>query len=334
VKITNGKLDLSEAYTNRVGAYDIAAIRYAYAPVKSEAELEELARATPLFVSDPHSRPVSGAHPLGSVWDNGADPVAMLRHEIEVRRIALEQFGTRNLDAGQPLSALEERLLPLYLHHRYQLEAAAKSIGGVSYTYASTPPRVVPAKQQRDALAAVLATLEPEFLTIPRRIADLIPPPAYAHGDANTELFPRRTDPAFDPIAAAMTSADITLLALLDPSRCARLVRQNELPLREMLDALVAIAMKEPGPVTRATRSLLVTRLAELAANRDADDQVRAEVTDALRRLSERLRATSGDTAESAHRRATRDDIERFLNRPAEPWQPPRPLAIPPGPPI
>ncbi|HUP60616.1 MAG TPA: zinc-dependent metalloprotease [Thermoanaerobaculia bacterium] len=332
VKITNGKLDLSEAYSTGVGAYDIAAIRYAYAPVKSEAELEELARATPLFVSDPHSRPVSGAHPLGSVWDNGADPIAMLRHEIDVRRIALEQFGMRNLNAGEPLSALEEKLLPLYLHHRYQLEAAAKSIGGVSFTYA-TPPRVVPAKQQRDALAAVLATLDPEFLAIPQRIVDLIPPPSYAHGDPNTELFPRRTDPVFDPIAAAMTSVDLTLAALLDPARCARLVRQNELPMREVTDALVSLAMQQ-GPIARATRSLLVTRLSELAANRDADDQVRAEAVDALRRLGERLRATAADHAENAHRRATRDDIERFLNRPAEPWQPPRPPAIPPGPPI
>jgi hypothetical protein len=125
VKIVNGKLDLSEAYATGVGPYDIAAIRYAYKfGGANDAELDRLARATPLFVSDPHSRPVSAAHPLGSVWDNGADPVAMLRHEIEVRRIALEQFGTRNIPNGQPYSALEEALLPLYLHHRYQLEAA------------------------------------------------------------------------------------------------------------------------------------------------------------------------------------------------------------------
>src|SRR5688572_18600389 len=255
VKITNGRLDLSEAYTSGVGPYDVAAIKYAYQPVSNDAELEALAKAVPLFVSDPHSRPVSGAHPLGSVWDNGADPIAMLRHEIEVRRIALEQFGMRNLDAGQPLSALEEKLLPLYLHHRYQLEAAAKSIGGVSFTYA-TPPRVVPAKQQRDALAAVLATLDPKFLAIPQRIVDLIPPPAYAHGDANTELFPRRTDPIFDPIAAAMTSADVTLSALLAPPRAARLTQQEDnLTLRDVTEALVDVAARQ-GAITRATRTL------------------------------------------------------------------------------
>src|SRR5436190_1178884 len=254
IKITDGKLDLSDAYAKGVGPYDIAAIKYAYQPVKSDEELEALAKAVPLFVSDPHSRPVSGAHPLGSVWDSGADPIATLRHEIEVRRIALDQFGLDNLDKGEPLSALEVKLVPLFLHHRYQLEAAAT------------------------------------------------------------------------------TSADITVSALLDPARCARLTQQNELPLREVLDSLIDIASRE-GRITRATRTLIFVRLAELAANRDADPQVRAEAGEALRRLSARLTPVS-DSAENAHRAMTRDDIKRFLERPAEAWQAPKLPEIPPGPPI
>ena len=59
-----------------------------------------------------------------------------------------------------------------------------------------------------------------------------------------------------------------------------------------------------------------------------------AEAADALRRLSEKLRASTGNGSEDAHRRMTRDDIERFLNRPGEPWKPLLPPAIPPGPPI
>ena len=336
VKIVDGKLDLSEAYATGVGPYDVAAIRYAYAPVANDAELERLARATPLFVSDAHSRPVSGAHPMGSVWDNGADPVAMLSHEMEVRRIALEQFGLGNLRNGEPLSHLEEQLLPLYLHHRFQVEAAAKTIGGVEFTYSvmsDVPPELPrPALQQRRALGTVINTLEPSFLEIPQRILDLIPPPSYAHGDPNTELFPRRTDPAFDPIAAAMTAADITISALLDPGRAARLAQQKQnLSLRDVTDALIDIASRQ-GSITRGTRTVLLARLAGLANNRDADPSARAEASDALRRLSARLVAVS-DPAENAHRRATRDEIERFLARP-ESWQPPIIPTIPPGPPI
>jgi hypothetical protein len=333
VKIVDGRLDLSEAYTTGVGAYDIAAIRYAYAPVANDAELEALARATPLFVSDPHSRPVSGAHPYGSVWDNGGDPIAMLRHEIEVRGIALARFGARNRTPGAPLSALEETLVPLYLHHRYQLEAAVKSIGGVYFSYGSgEPPRVVSAERQREAFNAVLATLTPTFLEIPASIRELIPPPSYAWGDANTELFPRRTDPTFDPIAAAMTAADISISALLDPARAARVAQQeNNLTLREITDALNVFASRQ-GPMPRATRTVLLVRLASLANDREADPSARAEARDALRRLSERLTDVS-DHAETVHRRATRDEIERFLARP-ETWQAPVLPAIPPGPPI
>jgi hypothetical protein len=341
IKIVNGALDLSDAYAKGVGPYDIAAIRYAYKQVANDGELDALAKATPLFVSDPHSRPVSGAHPLGSVWDNGGDPVTMLAHEIEVRRIALAQFGTRNIPNGQPYSALEEALLPLYLHHRYQLEAASKSIGGVFFTYAvkesdaaTTPIQtIVPPQAQRQALALVVSTLEPRFLDLPRRILDLIPPPSYAHGDANTELFPRRTDPVFDPIAAAMTSADITVAALLDPARSARLTQQpDNLTMREVTDALLNTAV-EQGPIPRATRTLIMTRLAELANNLEAAPQVRAEAIDALRRLSARLAAPVPDLAEGAHRRATRDEIERFLAHP-ETWKASVIPTIPPGPPI
>ena len=342
VKIVDGHLDLSEAYATGVGPYDIAAIRYAYKTVANDAELDALAKATPLFVSDPHSRPVSGAHPLGSVWDNGADPVAALRHEIELRLIALAQFGLKNIVEGQPLSALEEALLPLYLHHRYQLESAAKSIGGVFFTYAvrsgdttspATVREVVPAVRQREALAAVVSTLDPAFLEIPKAIVDLIPPPSYAHGDANTELFPRNTDPTFDPLAAATTSADITVSALLDPARCARLAQQTaNLSLRDVLDALIDAAAKQ-GPIARATRTLITTRMFELAANPDAAPEVRSETNDALRRLAARL-VTANDTVETAHRKGTRDDIERFLTRPAEPWKMPAIPTVPPGPPI
>jgi hypothetical protein len=346
-----GTLDLSDAYAKGVAAYDVAAIRYAYAQfapgANEETELNQLAKATPLFVSDPHSRPVSGAHPLGSVWDNGGDPVAMLEHEKRVRAIALAQLGLRNIDEGQPLSKLEEVLVPLYLHHRYQLEAAAKSIGGVYFTYAvkegngSSPEgpvqRVVPEEVQQKALAAVVSTLDPRFLALPQALIDLIPPPAYAHGDANTEFFPRRTTPVFDPIAAAMTAADLTVSALLDPARCARIAQQgfDSVSLSAIATRLIDYSTRpEGGAITRATRTVIMTRLAELAKNRDADPQVRAEASEALRRLAAALKdLPRGDVAENAHRRATRDEIERFLARP-ETWQAPVIPAIPPGPPI
>ena len=116
-----------------------------------------------MFIDDGDGRGVGTAHPLASVWDNGADAVATLRHEMDVRRIGLKNFGLNNISTGQPLSALEAKLLPLYLHHRYQLVAAAKSVGGLYFTYAvktangPSPAKfreIVPAARQREALKA------------------------------------------------------------------------------------------------------------------------------------------------------------------------------------
>src|SRR5262249_19682752 len=135
---------------------------------------------------------------------------------------------------GTPLSSLEEMLLPLYLHHRYQLEAAAKSIGGLDYTYAvkengavvPQPVRkIVAPERQLDAIAAVVSTPDSALLEVPQRVIDLIPPRAYGYENGVAELFEHRTTPAFDPISAATSSADITLGALLDKHRAARLVQ-------------------------------------------------------------------------------------------------------------
>ena len=358
IKITNGKLDFSDAYAKGVGAYDLFAIRYGYtqfaAGANEDAELNRIAAEAPLFVKDPDARPVSAAHPLGSVWDVGSDPVAQLRHEIEVRRIGLQQFGLRNLPVGQPLSSLEEILLPLYLHHRYQLEAAAKSIGGLNYTYAvkekgaisPQPVRtIVDAKRQRDAIDAVIATLDPKFLVLPQRILDVIPPRAYGYEGGTAELFEKKTAPVFDPVAAATASIDITMSALLDARRCARLVQfhaENAANpgMAELTNRLIDVAMRGgsggsgyDAAVTRATRTMLVTKLMALASSDTDDPQVRAQAEYSLRKLATRLAAPyQGEEIEAAHRHSTRDDIEKFLSRTDRKY--PAPAEVPPGPPI
>ena len=357
VKITNGKLDLSDAYATGIGSYDKFAIRYAYSQFKpgtnEDAELNRIVREAPLFVKDPDARPVSAAHPQGSVWDSPGDPIALLKQEMEVRRIALSQFGLRNVPVGTPLSSLEEILVPLYLHHRYQLEAAAKSIGGLDYTYAvkengSIVPqpvrKIVAPERQLEAINTVVSTLDSAFLELPQRVIDSIPPRAYGYENGTAELFDHRTAPAFDPISAATSSADVTLGALLDRHRAARLVQFHaENPanpdFNEVLDDIFAVVSRNEmgyrGAITRASCRLATTRVMDLAADRDADPQVRAEASEGLRRLAGRLGdAGIHDAAELAHRHAVRDEIERFLARPDQPRTQSKPPEVPPGPPI
>jgi hypothetical protein len=378
VKLTDGRIDLSDAYARGIGIYDKFAISYAYAQfapgANEEQELDRLlrcavadeqcppsSRANPplLFVKDADARPVSAAHPLGSVWDGGSDPIGTLRHEMEVRRIAMSQFGLRNLAIGQPLSSLEEIFLPLYLHHRFQLEAAAKSLGGAEYTYAvkergGVVPREflqrVSAARQRDALSALLETIDPRFLAVPRQIVDLIPPRAFGYEDGTAELFEKKTAPLFDPLSPPRVAADMTLTAMFDASRAARLVAFHALDaalpsFSEVVDGAIDVSMRKSvdapaassgylDAINRGTRTLLATQLMALATNVRADAQVRAEASEGLRRLLERVRVESADVSERAARHGLADDIERFLARPVAPRTMPDRPEIPPGPPI
>ena len=363
VEIRNGKLDLSNAYATGIGSYDKFAINYGYsqtgAGANEQVELERIlaegVASGMLFISDADSRPPGAAHPLASLWDNGSDPIAMLRHEMEVRRIGLSQFGLGSIPAGTPLSLLEAKLLPLYLHHRYQLQAAVKSVGGVNYSYAvKTASAAGPAKtreivspaRQRDALAAVLETLQVESLAIPPRILDLIPPRAFGYEGGAIELFSKRTAPTFDAIAAATIAADFAVSGLLDPNRAARLIefhsRDGANPdFKEVLDALIRASWRAPIPksdyhqeIGRAVQSLTVTRLMELASDSAASPQVRAIATQALRELSGWLKLPASAGLNAAHRSATREDIERFVTRPDVTRKQTAPLATPPGDPI
>jgi hypothetical protein len=358
VKIKGGRLDLSDAYADGIGKYDLFAVKYGYSqfpPGADEArELERVVRdgiADGLrFLSDEDARPPGAAHPLANLWDNGDDPIAMLRHEREVRRIGLARFGLGNIAVGAPLSSLQAKLLPLYLHHRYQLQAAVKSLGGVDYSYAvktadgPSPPRVleiVPARRQREALEAVLETLAAEELALPPRILDLIPPTAFGHGGGTAEDFPGKAGPTFDPIAAATVAADLAVSALLQPQRAARLIdfhaRDASYPdFAEVLKALVARTWGQKPPadapkaeVLRAVQSLVVARLMGLASDAGASPRVRDEATAALRALASRL-----EDAEDAHRRAARDEIRRFLDRPDPVHRRSEPPPTPPGDPI
>ncbi len=308
-----------------------------------------------LFISDADARPAGAAHPLASLWDNGEDPIAMLRHEMEVRRIALSQFGLGNVPEGTPLSLLEAKLLPLYLHHRYQLQAAVKSVGGVYYTYAvKTASRANPGKvqeivspaRQRDALVAVLETIRLDALAISPRILELIPPRAFGYEGGTTELFSKRTDPTFDPIAASTIAADLAMSGLLEPHRAARLIefhsRDHTYPdSKEVVDALIAATWKAAAPknayhaeIARAVQSLTVTRLMDLAADASAGPQVRAVATAALRDLSAWLKRPASAGIDVDHRSATREDIARFLARPDATRKQTPPPATPPGDPI
>jgi hypothetical protein len=275
-----GELDVSRAYATGAGDWDRHAIRWAYtefAPGEDEAaRLDEIARSGLergfYYLSDAEARPAGAAHPRANLWDNGDDAVTSLENALRVRRIALSRFGERNLGRGEggralPQALLEETLVPVYFHHRFQLNAAAKLVGGVEYRYTVIgdggldQARPVSPERQRRAIAAILETISPEALDLPEDLVRKILPRPSGYSP-HRELFNGRTAPLFDPMSAAATMADLTVRALLQPERAARMIDQHRRNAAapdfvELLEALVAKSFAET--------TLLEPRAAELA---------------------------------------------------------------------
>ena len=357
--VREGRVDLSEAYGVGTGAYDDWAIRYGYAQFASGVDeqaalgrlVEEGVEAGLLFVSDAHARPAGAMHVLGSLWDNGSDPVAMLGQQMEVRRVALDALDAAVVPAGQPLSTLEARFLPIYLHHRFQLQAAAKLVGGARFSYAvrtaeGTSPadafQIASPEEQRAALDAVLATLEPSALRLPPRVLALLPPTAFGYEDGTSEVFERRTGASFDMIGVASIAADLAVSALLQRDRAARLVdfsaRDSRNPsIGEVFGALVRKAFPAGATgedaaaraIRRAVQARVATRLMELGVDRVAAYEVRAAARAALRQVQ-----TAAAGRPDAVSRALAEDVARYLAKPDEAARPAPPLRTPAGEPI
>ena len=358
----DGKIDVSHAYAAGIGDWDKVAIDYGYrefAPGTTEDGeraalskiLAEADRAGQVFITDEDARPFGSAHPHAHLWDNGADPAAELERVLAVREAALRNFGEGAIRPGTPMAELEKTLVPLYLLHRYQTEAAIKEIGGLDYRYnergdgLANPAVVEPAEQQK-ALTAVLKTLAPETLTLPERILQLLPPPPPAY-PRTEESLPSHTGLTFDPVAAAESAADLTLTVLLDPARASRLIEYHmRVPgapgLRSVLEAVSAAVARRPegghtvsAEVERAVEFRALEAMLGLAVNQDASSQARAiarwHIADVLKQLTAAAPLT--DSAEAIHRAAVIERIEEFERAP-EKFVPAPAVEAPPGMPI
>jgi hypothetical protein len=353
----DGTIDLSEAYTAEIGPWDKLAITWGYqdfpAGTDERTALNRMladARARGItFLTDQDARSPGSAHPQAHLWDNGTDAAAELRRVLRVRRAALERFGERAIRAGRPMATLEEVLVPLYLHHRYQTEAAAKVLGGQEYTFAlrgdeQVPLRPVPGDVQRAAFDALLTTLDPAELAMPRSILTLIPPRPFTY-DAHREMFGRYTGMTFDAVSPAVSAADLTIGLILNPERAARLVEQNamdrSLPgLEWTLDRLEAAtfgrAQSDPylAEIDRGIEYALVRRLMMLAADAPMP-QVRALALETLMGIRAETPEGFVPTNEAgAHRALLAGEITRFLERPWTPDQRSPLPDLPPGQPI
>src|ERR1035437_9343234 len=137
----DGTVDLSDAYAIGIGEWDKVSIAFGYQDFPKGTDepraltgILDAARAHGLiFLTDKDARPPGSPHPQVHLWDTGVNAVDDLSRMLALRAAVLARFGENVIKPGRPLATIEEALVPAYLMHRYQLEAAAKSIAGTAY---------------------------------------------------------------------------------------------------------------------------------------------------------------------------------------------------------
>lgn len=351
---SNNEIDLSNAYTNQIGDWDKVSIAYGYQDfVKGTNEASELnkmlsdaAKKGLTFISDRDARDAGGLHPNAHLWDNGKDPVTELKNIMKVRARALLQFGENNIRNGTPMAMLEDVLVPVYLLHRYQVEAVTKVVGGMYYSYAirgdgQTITQSLTKEEQLNALNAIADCMDPKVLALSENIIKLIPPRPAGY-DYTRELFNKRTGLGFDPLAAAETAADLPLSFLFNTSRLNRMVQyqaqNNGLGIDDMLSVLFSKTIKAPrltglqGLIQQQNEQLLLTYLLAVSINDDASFATKAQLLKAINDVKTFTTAQLKTTSDNTYKGYLLLMLERIKS--PEKAKPTLHQAAPPGSPI
>ena len=239
IDIVNGEINIDNAYSKNIGDWDKVSVRYAYTDfqenenedVKLNDIIEEAVNKGLYFLSDSDSRPVGSANPFSHLWDNGEFPYKELNKLLKVRDLALKNIDLDNLVDGEPYDRIEDILVPIYMLHRYQIESAAKAIGGVDYLYFvknknNDKVKFVDSKLQKESLKSLLNVLNPKNLVLPNNLIQILSPRSFRN-PRTRENFESNTGVTFDYINASSSIINHTLTFLLNPERINRIYQQN-----------------------------------------------------------------------------------------------------------
>jgi hypothetical protein len=353
----NGNVEWRDAYDAGIGEWDKITVEYGYQDfpngTNEKEALEELIqdgiRRGYTFITDQDARPLGSAHPTAHLWDNGKDPVSELKNLMAVRKVALNKFGENNIRMGQPYSDIEDVLVPIYFLHRFQIEGAAKVVGGLNYTYAlrgddQLVTEFLDPKFQMDALDELISTLQPDALTLREELLQIIPPRAAGRGRTR-ESFNSRTSVTFDGVSLAETAANLTCRMIFHPARATRLVEynarnSNQPGLEKVLSEIVdqTILSKAPvglsGEVKRNVDFIVLDHLLSLSVNKNASPAAQSIAMAKVNSLALHLLRFRGKSSRvRSHNNMLQHRIKIFMDEP-EDFEPIKVLEAPPGSPI
>jgi len=334
--LENDKINYSKAYENGIGSWDKVSVGYAYSDFPDDIDeskelnllLENSLREGHLFISDNDARPIGGAHPKAHLWDNGSSATDELNVLMQIRSKALNQLSLNHIKEGAPYSDLEDLFVPMYLLHRYQVEAVVKMIGGVDYNYAVKGPipssvKVVSPIQQRNALLEYLNTLNPKALKIPSHLNKLLHPRSFSN-PRTRENFLSQTGVTFDYIGIATSLSDALIGMLLHPERANRLVMQfgfdkNQLSLKETLNILVNNHFKKTlrdtheNQLNEIVKGSILKHLMQLGQNSLASNITKAIIYEQLETLDRWLAGQSEANFSNFYRM----EIQNYFDNPS-----------------
>lgn len=337
-----GNIDLSEAYDDKIGDWDKVTITYGYSDFpdgENEEKLNKIlsdATSSGLkYITDQDARPMSGAHSEAHLWDNGAEAQDELGRMMKIRRKILDDFSEKSIRTGMPMSSIEEAMVPMYLFHRYQVDATSKLVGGMEYTYTvkgdgQTTTKLLTNKKQLVALEALLSTIRVENLVLPESLIGKIPPRAFGY-PRTRETFQSKAGPVFDYLAIVETAASLPLSFLFNADRANRLVtfkaRQNDQPgFALVLDKIITSVWKTPGSerldrtIQRVVEMEMLNHLMVLAVNDRAYDEVRAKSLAGINNIRSYVAGRTGrkTNEDGDYYKYVVRQIDQFLEDPSE----------------
>ena len=352
-----GEIEWQDAYSVGIGEWDKISVAYGYQDfpkgTNEKEALEEIIqvgiRREYTFITDQDARPLGSAHPTAHLWDNGKDPVSELQNLMAVRKVALDNFGENNIRIGQPYSDIEDVLVPIYFLHRFQIEGAAKVVGGLNFTYAlrgdgQMVTEFLDPKFQMEALDGLIGTLQPDALTLREELLQLIPPRASGRGRTR-ESFNSRTSVTFDGVSLAETAANLTCRMIFHPARATRLVEYNarnikQPGLEKVLNEIIkeTILQSTPagleGEIKRNVDFVILDHLMSLTINKDTSPAAQSIAMAQVNSLSLKLSRNRGKSSrDKAHFNMLKHRIKTFLDEPEE-FEPIKVPKAPPGSPI
>lgn len=339
VKLTNGKIDISQAYGIGIGEWDKVTVAYSYQDFPDNVDeskalnkiLQKSINERMLFISDADARAAGGAHIYAHLWDNGLNPAKELDRVLKVRRIAINNFSINNIKENEPYSVLEDVFVPLYFFHRYQLEAASKMIGGLEYSYAvkgdgQSIIKPIDFEIEKEALKSILNAVSVEELKIPLSILELFPPRAYGYS-RNRESFKSQTGVSFDALASVTSATELVMNLLFNYERANRMIQQkavykNQMGFDQMIDAVLKASFKKSysndfdNEIQQSINYVVLQNMFELSVTNNASFQVKSIILAKLNSLKRWLSSNNSINLDSMYINGYIQLIDQFFKEP------------------